>query len=208
MSGHRLDAAADGERGPDARRRTDTRSRRSRSRACRTRATLTSVCSIAGAVLERLQVDLVDRLPEQLRQRVARERVRLDELLLEGDADEVAPRFRGLIDLRLAADDGAASERDQPHRRHGLYQHPFKDNVNRVSPRILAAVMTAPRQPIELREFPRPDLPAGAVAAQDLAVGSVRHRRPSLARTARRRPLPDHSRPRLGRRRSTRCAGR
>ncbi len=27
---------------------------------------------------------------------------------------------------------------------------------------ILAAVMTAPRQPIELREFPRPDLPAGA----------------------------------------------
>jgi L-iditol 2-dehydrogenase len=44
-----------------------------------------------------------------------------------------------------------------------LYQHPFKDNVNRVSARILAAVMTAPRQPIELREFPRPDLPAGAV---------------------------------------------
>jgi threonine dehydrogenase-like Zn-dependent dehydrogenase len=44
-----------------------------------------------------------------------------------------------------------------------LYQHRFKDNVNRVSPRILAAVMTAPRQPIELREFPRPDLPTGAV---------------------------------------------
>jgi L-iditol 2-dehydrogenase len=44
-----------------------------------------------------------------------------------------------------------------------LYQHPFKDNVNRVSDSILAAVMTAPRQPIELREFPRPDLPAGAV---------------------------------------------
>jgi threonine dehydrogenase-like Zn-dependent dehydrogenase len=44
-----------------------------------------------------------------------------------------------------------------------LYQHPFKDNVNRVSNSILAAVMPAPRQPIELREFPRPDLPAGAV---------------------------------------------
>jgi threonine dehydrogenase-like Zn-dependent dehydrogenase len=43
-----------------------------------------------------------------------------------------------------------------------LYQHPFKDNVNRVSDSILAAVMTAPRAPIELREFPRPDLPPGA----------------------------------------------
>jgi L-iditol 2-dehydrogenase len=32
-----------------------------------------------------------------------------------------------------------------------------------VSARILAAVMTAPRQPIELREFARPELPAGAV---------------------------------------------
>jgi L-iditol 2-dehydrogenase len=44
-----------------------------------------------------------------------------------------------------------------------LYQHPFKDNVIRVRSSILAAVMTAPRQPIELREFPRPDLPAGGV---------------------------------------------
>ncbi len=44
-----------------------------------------------------------------------------------------------------------------------MYQHPFKDNVNRVTASILAAVMTAPRQPIELREFPRPDLPGGAV---------------------------------------------
>jgi threonine dehydrogenase-like Zn-dependent dehydrogenase len=43
-----------------------------------------------------------------------------------------------------------------------LYQHPFKDNVNAVANSILAAVMTAPRQPIELREFPRPDLPPGA----------------------------------------------
>ena len=32
-----------------------------------------------------------------------------------------------------------------------------------MSDSILAAVMTAPRQPIELREFPRPDLPDGAV---------------------------------------------
>jgi L-iditol 2-dehydrogenase len=44
-----------------------------------------------------------------------------------------------------------------------LSQHPFKDNVIGVGPSILAAVMTAPRQPIELREFPRPDLRAGAV---------------------------------------------
>jgi L-iditol 2-dehydrogenase len=41
-----------------------------------------------------------------------------------------------------------------------LNQHPFKDNVNRVAD-ILAAVMTAPRAPIELRRFPRPDLPPG-----------------------------------------------
>src|SRR3954462_438418 len=37
-----------------------------------------------------------------------------------------------------------------------------QDNVNRVPARIVAAVMTAPRAPIELREFPRPDLPPGA----------------------------------------------
>jgi len=43
-----------------------------------------------------------------------------------------------------------------------LYQHPFKDNVNAVANSILAAVMTAPRQPIALREFARPDLPPGA----------------------------------------------
>jgi threonine dehydrogenase-like Zn-dependent dehydrogenase len=43
-----------------------------------------------------------------------------------------------------------------------LYQHPFKDNVNRMPDPILAAVMTAPRAPIELREFARPDLPSGA----------------------------------------------
>jgi L-iditol 2-dehydrogenase len=42
-----------------------------------------------------------------------------------------------------------------------LNQHPFKDNVNVVPAPVLAAVMTAPRQPIELREFPRPDLPPG-----------------------------------------------
>jgi L-iditol 2-dehydrogenase len=49
-----------------------------------------------------------------------------------------------------------------------LYQHPFKDNVNRVPDSILAAVMTAPRAPIELREFPRPDLPAGAALLRTL----------------------------------------
>jgi threonine dehydrogenase-like Zn-dependent dehydrogenase len=43
-----------------------------------------------------------------------------------------------------------------------LKQHPFKDNVNRVSDRILAAVMTAPHQPIDIREYPRPDLPPGS----------------------------------------------
>jgi threonine dehydrogenase-like Zn-dependent dehydrogenase len=42
-----------------------------------------------------------------------------------------------------------------------LNQHPFKDNVNAM-PSVLAAVMTAPLKPIELREFPRPDLPPGA----------------------------------------------
>jgi threonine dehydrogenase-like Zn-dependent dehydrogenase len=49
-----------------------------------------------------------------------------------------------------------------------LYQHPFKDNVNRVSASILAAVMTAPRAPIELREFPRPDLPPGGALLRTL----------------------------------------
>jgi threonine dehydrogenase-like Zn-dependent dehydrogenase len=49
-----------------------------------------------------------------------------------------------------------------------LYQHLFKDNVNRVSDSILAAVMTAPRAPIELREFPRPDLPTGAALLRTL----------------------------------------
>jgi L-iditol 2-dehydrogenase len=49
-----------------------------------------------------------------------------------------------------------------------LYQHPFKDNVIRVPLRILAAVMTAPRQPIELREFPRPDLPPGSALLRTL----------------------------------------
>ena len=49
-----------------------------------------------------------------------------------------------------------------------MYQHPFKDNVNRVSDSILAAVMTAPRAPIELREFPRPDIPPGAALLRTL----------------------------------------
>jgi threonine dehydrogenase-like Zn-dependent dehydrogenase len=49
-----------------------------------------------------------------------------------------------------------------------LCQHPFKDNVNRVGASIVAAVMTAPRAPIELREFPRPDLPPGAALLRTL----------------------------------------
>jgi threonine dehydrogenase-like Zn-dependent dehydrogenase len=43
-----------------------------------------------------------------------------------------------------------------------LNEHPFKDNVTCVSDPIRAAVMPAPRAPIEIREFARPDLPAGA----------------------------------------------
>ena len=37
-----------------------------------------------------------------------------------------------------------------------------------MGPSILGAVMTAPRQPIELREFPRPDLPPGAALLKTL----------------------------------------
>jgi L-iditol 2-dehydrogenase len=49
-----------------------------------------------------------------------------------------------------------------------LYQHPFKDNVNRVSAPIRAAVLRAPRAPIEVREFPRPDLPPGGALLRTL----------------------------------------
>jgi L-iditol 2-dehydrogenase len=49
-----------------------------------------------------------------------------------------------------------------------LYQHPFKDNVKSVSAPIRAAVMTAPRAPIEVREFPRPDLPPGGALLRTL----------------------------------------
>jgi L-iditol 2-dehydrogenase len=52
-----------------------------------------------------------------------------------------------------------------------LYRHPFKDNVNGVPLRpgsIRAAVMTAPHARIEVREFPRPDLPPGAALLQTL----------------------------------------
>jgi L-iditol 2-dehydrogenase len=52
-----------------------------------------------------------------------------------------------------------------------LYQHRFKDNVNGVPSdgrSIVAAVMTAPRAPIELREFPRPVLPPGAALLRTL----------------------------------------
>ena len=163
-------------------------------------STLTVRLPIARLVLERLQVDFVDRLAEQFRERMLGERVRLDELLLDRDADEVPPRLRRLVGLRLRRRGRRRQCRDEPQRRHGLYQHPFKDNVNRVSPSILAAVMTAPRAPIELREFPRPDLPPGAALLRTTRFRSLRHRRAPLARPAVRRAVSDHSRPRLGRR--------
>ena len=71
-----------------------------------------------------------------------------------------------------------------------------------MSDRILAAVMPAPRQPIEIREFARPDLPPGRAAAHR-ALGGLRHRRAPLARPAGRRAVSDHSRTRLRRRRSS-----
>ena len=64
--------------------------------------------------------------------------------------------------------------------------------------RILAAVMPAPRQPVEIREFPRPDLPPRSALLRDRARRSVRHRRAPVARPARRRAVSDHSRARVG----------
>ena len=68
--------------------------------------------------------------------------------------------------------------------------------------------MTAPRQPIELREFPRPDLPAGAVLLRNVAVRGLRHRRAPLARPPRRacriRSFPATSRPASSTRRAAR----
>ena len=75
-----------------------------------------------------------------------------------------------------------------------------------MSDRILAAVMPAPRQPIEVREFAASRPAARRRAAADGALGSLRHRRAPLARPAGRRAVSDHSRPRLGRRRSSRSA--
>ena len=54
--------------------------------------------------------------------------------------------------------------------------------------------MPAPRQPIEIREFPRPDLPPGAALLRTARVGGVRHRRAPVARAAGRRAVSDHSR--------------
>ena len=56
---------------------------------------------VAGAVLERLQVDFVDRLAQQFLQRMLVERVRLDELRVERDADEMPPGLRRAVGLRL-----------------------------------------------------------------------------------------------------------
>src|SRR4051794_13889352 len=88
------------------------------------------------------------------------EPVRLHELPLEAHADEVPPRFRLVVRVRLCRRRRERSR--EPPCGRGLYQHPFKDNVNCVSDPILAAVMRAPREPIELREYPHPDLPPGS----------------------------------------------
>src|SRR5262249_28689897 len=52
-------------------------------------------------VLERLQVDLVHRLSQQILERMLPERKRLHVLLLVAEADEVLARFLRLVDLRL-----------------------------------------------------------------------------------------------------------
>ena len=62
-----------------------------------------------------------------------------------------------------------------------------------VDDRIRAAVMPAPRRPIEIREFPRPDLHTARLCLHRPGRG-VRHRRSSLARPFVWRALSDHSR--------------
>ena len=61
---------------------------------------------------------------------------------------------------------------------------------------VLAAVMPAPRVPVEIREFPEPESAARWRAAPDRALRSVRHRRAPVARPARRacriRSFPGH----------------
>ena len=80
-----------------------------------------------------------------------------------------------------------------------------------VSDRILAAVMPGPHQPIEVREFPRPDLADGRGAAADRAIRSVRHRCPPVARSScpvsRTRSSPATCRPALSRRFAGRLRG-
>ena len=68
-----------------------------------------------------------------------------------------------------------------------------------VTNRILAAVMPEPRRPIEIREFPRPDLRTRISVVAHGAVRGVRHGRSPLARAARRCPVSDHPRPRVRR---------
>ena len=75
-------------------------------------------------------------------------------------------------------------------------------------PSIVAAVMPAPRVPVELREFPEPVLEPRFCSAADALLRSLRHRRAPLARTPRRRAVSDHPRPRLGRASPTRFAAR
>mgnify|MGYP003694631063 CR=1 FL=1 len=71
---------------------------------------------------------------------------------------------------------------------------------------IVAAVMPAPRVPVELREFAEPALEPGSGPAPHAVLRSLRHRRSRLARAAARRAVSDHPGSRVGRRRRTRFA--
>ena len=76
------------------------------------------------------------------------------------DGDEVPARSVRLIGL-CRQPRRCRTERQRHEKRDAASAHP-QSNVRDVDDRILAAVMPAPRQPVEIREFPRPDLPAGS----------------------------------------------
>src|SRR3954452_3007593 len=122
---------------------------------------------VGRTVLECLEVHFADALSEEIAERVLRERHGMCVLPVVADRDEVLScrRSRGRRRLHGRHRHG----RDEPCGRECLKQHPFKDNVNRVSDRILAAVMTAPRQPIDIREYPRPDLPPGSALLRTMS---------------------------------------
>src|SRR5688572_27929985 len=89
------------------------------------------------------------------------QRLRVDPVIR--DAHEVAPRACGLVGLRIGARCRDRRQRQDRRATDDKLSRPHSFRVAYpVSDRILAAVMTAPRQPIEIREFERPDLPPGA----------------------------------------------